>query len=48
MNFRDMTKDEKMYYEQIRARDDDLDKTLAVLAFIASVVTIILLAMMFG
>ena len=26
MNFLDMTKDEKMYYEQIRARDDDLDK----------------------
>ena len=48
MNFRDMTKDEKMYYEQIKTRDDDLDKTLAVLAFIASVVTIILLAMVFG
>lgn len=48
MNFRDMTLDEKMYYEQIRAKDDDLDKALAVLGVLASIALVILMVMMFG
>ena len=48
MNFRDMTKDEKMYYEQIRVRDDDLDKALMVLGIIAAIVLVLLLIMIFG
>lgn len=48
MNFRDMTKDERMYYEQIRAKDDDLDKALAVLAFLAAIALVILMVMLFG
>ena len=37
MNFRDMTKDEKMYYEQIRVRHDDFDLFLAILSLTAAV-----------
>lgn len=48
MNFLDMTKDEKLYYEQIRARDDDLDKALAVLGLLASIVLIMMLVTLFG
>ena len=48
MNFLDMTKDEKMYYEQIRVHDDDLDKALAVLGVLASIVLIMMLIMIFG
>ena len=47
MNFRDMTKDEKDYYEHIRVRDDDLDVLIAILGGIAAVVFIGLLMAVF-
>lgn len=43
MNFRDMTKDEKDYYEHIRVRDDDLDMLVGILGVIAAAVFIWLL-----
>ena len=47
MNFRDMTKDEKVYYEQIKVRDDDLDVLVGILGVIAAAVLIWLLIEMF-
>lgn len=47
MNFKDMTKDEKDYYEHIRVRDDDLDVLIAILGGIAAVVLIWLLMTVF-
>lgn len=47
MNFRDMTKDEKDYYEHIRVRDDDLDVLIAILGVIAAAVLIGLLIAIF-
>ena len=47
MNFRDMTRDEKDYYNHIRVRDDDLDVLLAILGIIAAAVIIGLLIAIF-
>ena len=47
MNFRDMTKDEKVYYEQIKVRDDDLDVLVGILGVIAAAILIWLLIEMF-
>lgn len=47
MNFKDMTKDEKSYYEQIRVRDDDLDKVLLILSIMAIVTFVAVMVIIF-
>lgn len=47
MNFRDMTPEERAYYEKIKAHDDSIDWLLRNLAIFTMLVTIATLIILF-
>lgn len=48
MNFRDMTADERAYYERIKQRDDTLDWLVRNLAVVATITLIVALIVLFA
>lgn len=48
MNFRDMTPEEKAYYEKIKQREDTIDYLLRVLTVVATATLIATIIMLFA
>ena len=48
MNFRDMTAEEKAYYEKIKQREDTIDYVLRVLTVVAAATLIATIIMLFA
>ena len=48
MNFRDMTAEEKAYYEKIKQREDTIDYVLRVLTVVAIATLIATIIMLFA